>query len=195
MRRALFWSAMTAMSIWTGVAAADDNLKGTYSFAGTQVCLSAPAGFAADSKGNPTISIGNTNISVVSSEGQITYNGDGTGKGTGTFVTAVPPPNPLGASISAGTVSYTFTYTPVSNHESRVTFSPGTYRGTLTAGPAAGQEFSIDVGSRTLRVSNDHKRITSAIATPYVEKITFSGSPQAPVPRVCSSIGTQFLLD
>ncbi len=194
MRRVLFWSIVAVIPM-TGVAAADDNLKGTYSFAATQVCLSAPAGFAADSKGNPTISIGNTNISVVNSEGQITYNGDGTGKVSGTFVTTVPPPNPLGASISAGTVSYSFTYTPVSNHESRVTFTPGTYQGTLTAGPAAGQEFSIDVGSRTLRVSSDRKRITSKVTTPYVEKITFTGSPQIPVPRVCSSIGTQFLLD
>ena len=195
MRRALFWSIIAVASISTGVAAADDNLKGAYSFVGTQVCLTASEGFKADSKGSLTIPQGNTTISVVSSEGQITYNGDGTGKGTGTFVTIVPPPNPFGASISAGTVSYSFTNTPISNHESRVTFTPGTYQGTLEAGPAAGQQFAIDVGSRVLRISSDRKRITSAAATPHVEKITFSGSPQNPVARICSWTGSQSLLD
>lgn len=195
MRRALFWSIIAITSISAGVAAADDKLKGTYSFVGTQVCLSAPEGFKADSKGNLTIPIGDPSVSVLSSEGLVTYNGDGTGKGTGTFVTTVPPPNPFGAAITAGRVSYSFTYTPVSNHESRVTFTPGTYQGTLDAGPSAGQQFAIDVGSRLLRISSDRKRITTGIATPYVEKITFSGSPQKPVPRVCSWAGSQSLLD
>jgi hypothetical protein len=193
MRCALFWSIIAVTSISTGVAAADD-LKGTYSYAGTQVCLTVPAGFKEDSKGNLTLPKGDSNISVVSSEGQITYNGDGTGKGTGTFVTIVPPPT-YGAAISAGTISYSFTYTPVSDHSSRVTFTPGTYQGALDSGPAAGQQFAIDVGSRVLRISSDRKRITSGIATPYVEKITFSGSPQNPVPRICSWAGSQSLLD
>lgn len=195
MRRALFWSIIAATSISTGVAAADDNLKGTYSYVGTQVCLTSPGGFKADSKGSLTIPIGDTSVSVLSSEGQITYNGDGTGKGTGTFVTTVPPPNPPGTAVSAGTVSFSFTYTPVSNHESRMTYTPGTYQGTLDAGPSAGEHFAIDVGNRILRVSSDRKRITSAIAKPYLEKITFSGSPQNSLPRVCSWAGIQSLLD
>ena len=47
------------MSISTGVAFADDKLKGPYAVAGTQMCLTAPSGFANDSKGNLTIANGN----------------------------------------------------------------------------------------------------------------------------------------
>ena len=55
MRYAQFWSVIAVASISTGVAAAEDNLKGTYAFTGTQVCLTAPAGFKEDSKGNLAI--------------------------------------------------------------------------------------------------------------------------------------------
>ena len=71
---------------------------------------------------------------------------------------------------------------------------PGTFQGMLTAGPNAGQQFSIEGESRLFRVSDDQKKITVAIDKPYVQKITFSGSPQ-PVPRVCTSISNQSLVD
>lgn len=196
MRVALFWSTIALASTAAGAAvAAADNLKGTYSLVGAQVCLVAPAGFKQDSKGNFTIPIGDTNLSQLTTEGRVIYHGDGTGEATQTFVTIVPPPNPFGAAVSAGAISYSFTYAPEGDHAYRMTLKPGTFQGMLNAGPNAGQQFSIEGESRLFRVSDDRKKITVAIDKPYVQKIIFSGSPQDPVPRVCTSISNQSLLD
>jgi hypothetical protein len=194
MRVAPFWSTIAVASIAAGPAAAADNLKGTYTLVGAQVCLVAPAGFKQDSKGNFTIPTGDTNLSHLTTEGLIIYNGDGTGEARQTFVTIVPPPNPFGAAVSAGTVSYSFTYTPEGDRAYRMAVKPGTFEGTLNAGPNAGQQFSIEGESRLFRVSDDRKKITVAIDKPYLQKITFSGSP-TPIPRVCTSISNQSLLD
>jgi hypothetical protein len=195
MRVAQFWSTIAVASTAAGAAVAADNLKGTYSLVGAQVCLVAPAGFKQDSKGNFTIPIGDTNLSQLTTAGQVIYHGDGTGEARQTFVTIVPPPNPSGAAVSAGTISFSFTYAPEGDHAYRMALKPGTFQGMLDAGPNAGQQFSIEGESRLFRVSDDRKTITVAIDKPYVQKITFSGSPQAPVPRVCTSISNQSLLD
>lgn len=195
MRVALFWSAVAIASTAAGAVAAADNLKGTYSLVGTQVCLVAPAGFKQDSKGNFTIPIGDTNLSQLTTEGRVIYHGDGTGEVRQTFVTIVPPPNPHGAAVSAGTISFSFTYAPEGDHAYRMTPKPGTFQGMLNAGPNAGQQFSIEGESRLFHVSDDRRKITAAIDKPYVQKITFSGSPQTPVPRVCTSISNQAMLD
>ena len=150
--------------------------------------------FKQDSKGNFTIPIGDTNLSQLTTEGRVMYHGDGTGEARQTFVTIVPPPNPFGAAVSAGTVSYAFTYAPEGDHAYRMTVKPGTFQGMLDAGPNAGQQFSIEGESRLFRVSDDRKKIAVAIDKPYVQKITFSGSP-TPVPRICTSISNQSLLD
>ena len=192
--RVVFWSTIAVASIAAGAAAAADNLKGTYSFVGAQICLVAPAGFKQDSKGNMTIQIGDTNLSHLTTEGRVVYNGDGTGEARQTFVTIVPPPNPFGAAVSAGTISYAFTYTPEGEHAYRMALKPGSFQGMLDSGPNAGQQFSIEGESRLFRVSDDRKKITVAIDKPYVQKITFSGSP-TPVPRVCTSISNQSLVD
>ncbi len=194
MRVALFWSTIALASTAAAAAAAADNLKGTYSLVGAQTCLVAPAGFKQDSKGYFTIPIGDTNLSQLTTEGQVTYHGDGTGEARQTFVTIVPPPNPYGAAVSAGTMSYSFTYTADGEHAYRMALKPGTFQGMLTAGPNAGQQFSIEGESRLFRVSEDGKKITVAIDKPYVQKITFSGSSQ-PVQRVCTSISNQSLID
>ena len=81
------------MAISTGVAFADDKLKGTYAAAGTQMCLVAPSGFANDSKGNPTIANGDDSyVSRINFQGRLTFNGDGTGTASGTFMSMPPPP-------------------------------------------------------------------------------------------------------
>lgn len=193
MRVALFWSTIAVASTAAGAAVAADNLKGTYSLVGAQVCLIAPGGFKQDSKGNFTIPIGETNHSQLTTEGQVIYHGDGTGEARQTFVTIVPPPNPWGAAVSAGTMSYSFTYAPEGDHAYRMTLKPGTFQGMLDAGPNAGQQFSIDGDSRMFRVSDDGKKITAAIDKPYLQKITFSGS-SVPVQRVCTSISNQQLV-
>ena len=194
MRVALFWSTIAVASTAAGAAVAADNLKGTYSLVGVQTCLVAPGGFKQDSKGNFTIPIGDTNLSQLTTEGEVIYHGDGTGEARQTFVTIVPPPNPYGAAVSAGTISYSFTYAPEGDHAYRMALKPGTFQGLLNAGPNAGQQFSIEGESRLFRASDDGKKITAAIDKPYIQKITFSGSSQ-PVQRVCTSISNQSLTD
>jgi len=194
MRVALFWSTIAVASTAAGAAVAADNLKGTYSLVGVQTCLVAPGGFKQDSKGNFTIPIGDTNLSQLTTEGEVIYHGDGTGEARQTFVTIVPPPNPYGAAVSAGTISYSFTYAPEGDHAYRMALKPGTFQGMLDAGPNAGQQFSIEGESRLFRASHDGTKITAAIDKPYVQKITFSGSSQ-PVQRVCTSISNQSLTD
>jgi hypothetical protein len=193
MRVSLFWSTIVIASTAAGTATAD-NLKGTYSLVGVQTCLVAPAGFKQDSNGNFTIPIGETNLSQLTTEGQVIYNGDGTGEARQTFVTIVPPPNPYGAAVSAGTVSYSFTYTPEGDHTYRMAVKPGTFQGMLNAGPNAGKQFSIEGESRLFRASDDGKKITVAIDKPYVQKITVSGDSQ-PVQRVCTSISNQAMMN
>jgi hypothetical protein len=194
MRVTLFWSTIVVASTAAGAAGAADGLKGTYALAGAQVCLVSPAGFKQDSKGNYTIPIGDTNLSQLTTEGLVTYNGDGTGEAKQTFVTIVPPPNPYGAAISAGTMTYQFTYAPEGEHTYRMAIKPGTFQGMLDAGPNAGKQFSIEGDSRLFRVSDDRKKITAAIDKPYLQKISFSGSSEA-VQRVCTSISNQAMLD
>jgi hypothetical protein len=111
-----------------------------------------------------------------------------------TFVTIVPAPSVHGEAVSAGTMSYQFTYTPEGEHSYRMAGKPGTFQGMLTAGPNAGQQFAIEGDSRLFRVSDDGRKITAAIDKPYVQKISFSGS-STPVPRVCTSISNQARLD
>ena len=195
MRAAIFWSTIAIASTAAGAAADADNLKGTYSFVGTQTCLVAPAGFKQDSKGNFTIPIGATNLSLLTSEGLVIYHGDGTGEARHTFVTIVPAPSAYGEAVSAGTISYSFTYAAEGERAYRMAPKPGTFQGMLNAGPNAGQQFSIEGESRLFRVSDDRKKITVAIDKPYVQKITFSGSPGDAVPRVCTSISNQSLID
>ena len=194
MRVSLFWSTIVIASTAAGAAAAADNLKGTYALVGAQSCLVAPAGFKQDSAGNFTIPIGETNLSQLTTEGQVIYHGDGTGEARQTFVTIVPPPNPWGAAVSAGTVSYQFTYTPEGDHAYRMAIKPGTFQGMLNAGPNAGKQFSIEGESRLFRASDDGKKITVAIDKPYVQKITLSGESQS-VQRICTSISNQSLVD
>src|SRR4051794_39814299 len=145
MRVALFCSTIAVASISAGTASAADNLKGTYYLAGTQVCLVASAGgVKQDKNGNFTIPIGETNHNQLTTEGRVIYHGDGTGEAKQSFVTIVPPPNPFGAAVSAGTISYSFTYEREGDHAYRMTLKPGTFKGELNAGPNAGQQFSIE---------------------------------------------------
>lgn len=198
MRSAPFLTTLVVASTAAGAASAADNLnnlKGTYYLVGTQVCLVASAGgFKQDKNGNFTIPIGETNHSQLTTEGQVIYNGDGTGEARQNFVTIVPPPNPYGAAVSAGTMSYSFTYKPEGDHAYRMAIKPGTFKGELNAGPNAGQQFSIEGDSRLFRVSDDGKRIAAAIDKPFVQKISFSGSSQ-PVERVCTAISNQSMIN
>jgi hypothetical protein len=187
------------MSISTGLAFADDQLKGTYAVAGTQMCLAAPSGFANDSKGNPTIANGNDSVASANNfQGRYTFNGDGTGSLSGTFVT-IPPPAPdsrnVKAAVSAGSFSYSFTHTPVANNSFNATMTP-TFQGMIDFGPRAGQQFTIDPPHlRVFLISNDRTHGTVVTTTPDVEHITFSDASHTTQARICYVSGSLVRLD
>ena len=187
------------MPIPTRAAFADDNLKGHYAVAGSQMCLIAPSGFANDSKGNPTIANGNDSVASANNfQGRFTFNGDGTGSVSGTFVSILPPApesRNLKAVVGAGTFSYSFTLTPAANNSFSTTMTPGTYQGTINSGPRAGQQFTIDSGHRVFQVSNDQTRGTVATRTPDVEHITYSDPSQTSLARICFASGSLVRLD
>lgn len=190
----------TTMSISTGVAFADDKLKGSYAVVGTGVCLTAPSGFANDSKGNPTSPNGNDSFETANNfQGRFIFNGDGTGSVSGTFVSILPPApdtrTALKAAMLAGTFSYSFTHTPVANNSFNSTLKPGTYQGMINSGPRAGQQFTIDSVHRVFQVSNDQTHGTVATTTPDVEHITFSDPSHTSLARICFVSGSLVRLD
>ena len=190
-------SIFTTMSISTGLALADDKLKGTYAVAGISACLFAPSGFANDSKGNPAIANGSDSFVGTSNfQARLTFNGDGTGTASGTFV-IMPPPPPAKATVGAGTFSYSFTHTPVVNNSFATIPTLGTYKITVNYGPSAGLQFWIDDSfHRVFQLSNDQKYGTVATTTPELEHVSWSeGSETKSLPRVCYVAGSLARLD
>ena len=196
--RVRFWSIVAVASISTGVAAADDKLKGHYAVTGSQMCLTAPSGFSNDSKGNPTIANGNDSLAFGNNfQGRFSFNGDGTGSVSGTFVT-IPLPDSrtdFKAAVSAGTFSYSFTYSPIVNNSFENDMTPGTYKGTIDYGVRAGQQVTIDSLHRVFQVSNDQRSGTYATTTPNVEHITFSDPSHTSLARICFVSGGLVRLD
>jgi hypothetical protein len=188
-------SIFTTMSISTGLALADEKLKGTYAVAGISACLFAPSGFANDSKGNPAIANGSDSFVGTSNfQARLTFNGDGTGTSSGTYV-GMPPPPPAKATVSGGIFTYPFTHTPVANNS--LTFTPGTYKGNVTYGPSAGFQFAIDDSfHRVVQLSNDQKYGTIATTTPEVEHLSWSeGSETKTLARICYLAASLVRLD
>jgi hypothetical protein len=186
------------MSIATGVAFADDKLKGTYGVAGTSACLVAPSGFANDSKGNPTIANGDDSsvLWAQNFQARLTFNGDGTGTASGTFM-SMPPPPPAKAAVGAGTFSYSFTHTPVVNNSFATIPTPGTNKFTVNYGPSAGLQGAIDDSfHRVFQLSNDQKYGTVATTTPELEHLSWSeGSETKTRVRICYVAGSLARLD
>jgi hypothetical protein len=154
------------------------------------MCLTAPSGFSNDSKGNPTIPNGNNSFfSSNTFQAQFAFNGDGTGKVTGTYTSINPPPPDSRSapkpSMGGGMFSYEFTTTSILDQHFSTTSKPDTNRGTVDFGPAAGQQYTIDVVNRGFVISLDRKSIAGAVDTPTVETITYSGSPNVHMPRSC----------
>lgn len=190
-------SIFTTMSISTGLAFADDKLKGTYAVAGISARLFAPSGFANDSKGNPAIANGSDSfVGTLNFQARLTFNGDGTGTTSGTYV-GMPPPPPAKAAVSGGTFMYAFTHTPVANNSLTFTPTPGTNRVNVTYGPSAGRQLAIDDSfHRVVQLSNDQKYGTVATTTPEVERLSWSeGSETKTLARICYLAGSLVRLD
>ena len=194
MRRATFFSIAAIFLAWPGLACADDDddsgPKGTYFIVGSQACLYGNAGF--DSINQPN----DDNIYSQSGNSQsvATYNGDGTGTVSGTFVSIVVPPTPgFRPSASNGTFQFSFTHSSVSNNSFTSALVPGSYTGTISSGPRAGQTFTVDRVDRTHLITNNGKTITAADVIAAVENITYSGAPFGPFQRICwhESVGNR----
>jgi hypothetical protein len=199
-KTALSWPMIAVSLSVTGSAAADENPTGRYAIVGVRFCLWAPSGFATNSNGDPTYPNENNSYQGMNNiQGVQVFNGDGTGKTTGTYVGMTPPPpdsrSSPKASVGAGTFSYEFTHTPVSNNSFTITSKAGTIQGTITHGPGVGQSYSIDKNEYVAVISNDQKQITYASVTPYVENLTLSGSPPRTVGRSCFGSISGFRLD
>ena len=178
----------------TASAFATDYPNGVYLTSGIQMCLSAPSGFSNDAKGNPTIPNGTNSFFAGNTyQGLITYHGDGTGQIAGTFTSINPPmpgPGPK-PSLGGGTFAFEFTNTPIVDHRFSATSKPGTDKGIIDFGTAAGQSYSIDSVRRDYIVSDDQKTMAVTIAAPFVETITYSGSSNVHIPRSCMITGNQ----
>jgi hypothetical protein len=191
--RSLLLSSICSLA-FTVAAFAADYPKGTYSVSGFQMCLTAPSGFASDSRGNPTIPNGNNSFFAANTlQGMFTYNGDGTGQVTGVYTSITPPPPDSRSApkpaISGGTFSYEFTTTPIVDHRFSISTKPEMAKGTIDLGTAAGQQYSLDLVHRDFFVSNNSKTMTMTVVTPYVETVTSSGSPNVHTTRSCMVTG------
>lgn len=157
--------------------AAPPSLKGQYAFTGESSCLISTtvmagtpqtnSGFTADLKAK-----GPSFVDSFSVHGVRTFNGDGTGTVVGTSV-AITYDN-VSPSASSQDFQFSFTYTmqPDGTFTSHVV--PGSFLGTIVAGPRTGQTVTVDDFSLNGATSQDGKSITLATDTPAVETHSFS---------------------
>lgn len=197
--RCLLLGSIFSSAVSVGAVAADYP-KGTYFGSGTGICLNAPSGFSNDSKGNPTIPNGNNSFfSTLTFQAMFVFSGDGAGQVTGIYTGINPPPpdsRPAPKpSMSGGTFAYDATTTPIVDHRFSVTSTPGTNKGTVDFGLAAGQQYTVDVTKRDYVVANDQKTMAVTVATPYVETITLSGLPDVHTTRSCTVAGNLSRMD
>ena len=182
-----------ALSLANQLEAGDKYLRGEYAVVGETTCVSH--WLVNPSYPNSDIYPYWTNTS--STQGTITFNGDGTGSGEVLWVERTHPiytpipngnlpffasywPNPLGhlGQTSTDIISFQFTYTVVSaNGAITRTQTPGTVKGTVITGPLAGQTFESTPVTLTGFVSRDNGTIVSStpLDPPEIVTTTFSG--------------------
>lgn len=187
MRHVIIWASSAVMLICAaGASAAPPQLKGRYAVTGSAVCLAAPGfdGLASLSPtpGHPVFSI---SVNVLATR---TYNGDGTGKAEGrqVYITTPLPGGGMSAptggqpvphpSAGSNEFSFKFTYDVDANGIFTTAMVPGSFLGTVTAGPRNGQTYTVDNLFLSGLVSGDNKIIDVATTTPTVEKVEYSDS-------------------
>ena len=82
-------------------------LKGDYSFVSTQVCTQSPSGFAPSPSFAP---LGPTTLQNTTSQGVVTYNGDGTGSFTGRSTSITSNINATVSTPSLSSITCSLTY-------------------------------------------------------------------------------------
>jgi hypothetical protein len=125
MKRALILSASFVLAAWAAPAVAQNSiLTGRYGVTGSATC---------------NLSFGG--VSIFTTEGIYTFNGDGTGSAAEATLT-----NTAGVIGSTTTNNHTFTFKYVVRHDRSfsLTTDPGSFSGTITSGPNAGLTFSVE---------------------------------------------------
>jgi hypothetical protein len=164
--------------VWVGsTLAAPPSLKGDYAFTGEASCLSSttvkggtpqsPSGFTDLKVSGPSF------IDSFSVQGVRAFNGDGTGTVSGTSVGITYDDS--SPSASSQTFTFSFTYTIQPDGTIATDLVPGSYLGTIVAGPRAGQTITINDFFLAGIPSADNKTLTLATPSPpTVETLTFS---------------------
>jgi hypothetical protein len=171
MQRVLMLSVSVVAMTWAANAVADSpNLKGEYGFTGSGACLIASMGKGFNPNLTPTDGSFGSSDAV---EGIRTFNGDGTGKVSGTSMGITIPANTTSAESS--NFQFSFTYTVNGDGSFTADPVPGTFNGTVTAGPRATQTYTIsNQPTLTGLISNNGATLTAATLTPQIETIKFS---------------------
>lgn len=201
-------SPMLALMVLSGGALADSpKLKGAYAFTGFHACLFAPGTSTSPTNPTPGTALPNSGFNAslqpnaaksfsasAAVEGIRTFNGNGTGTVKGRSVgLAVPPtPGPTGSgyptfppSASSDDFSFSFTYTVNGDGSFTTQMTPGSYVGSVVAGPRAGQTYTIDMlPPQTGMIGVDGRDLVVANVDAAVETVSYSNGDVWP--RICN---------
>jgi hypothetical protein len=177
--------SFAAMSFATSAVADTPALEGKYAFTGSATCIVSnsadlpPPGFNSDFFTDSVGAVGSFAV-----EGIRTFYPGGTGTVRGRSMGVDFFPHSYHGSASADKFSFSFTYTVNANGVWTSDVTAAGISGTVTAGPRAGQTFTItNFPTVTGLLSNDAEDLTLATLTPTVETITYSNNDV--VHRVC----------
>jgi hypothetical protein len=189
MKRLGLMLSVVAMTYATNAVA--DNLKGTYGFTATGICLYALPDFLAGPIPfiAPDGSVPNSGYftQYFDNQGTVTFNGDGTGtiKLSSQGFRLSPQLNIFDPFATASTSTGSFTYT-VTDDTLTSNNVPGTFKGMNTVGFGAGSTFTIEgFPPVTGQISKDRKTIIEAFLTPGVETVTAQNGTASK--RVCTN--------
>lgn len=189
----------------TMAASADDDqgssrtLKGSYAFSASASCVFSsatlgpvyipPLGFTPN-----FVPIGHASANSFSSNGVLTFNGDGTGSSTGRTITiGDPDPGDSGATNGIDNSS-NFTYTVAD--DGTFTFAQGPITSTFVAGPRVGiQTSTTGVPPAVGHVSRDKKTLVFGSFDPAVESTTRLDLGVVESVRICHRSNTAVRID
>jgi hypothetical protein len=179
--------SVVAMTYATNAVA--DQLKGTYSFTATGICLYAlpdfltgPVPFIAPDGAVPNSGYFTQYFDTL---GTVTFNGNGTGTSelSSQGFRLSPQLNIFGPFATVSTLTGSFTYTVT---DDTLNYVPGTFNGMTTVGFGAGTTFTIEnIPPLTGQISKDRKTIIQAALTPGVETVTAQNGTISK--RVCTN--------
>jgi hypothetical protein len=184
---------LSAVAMTYATNAVADQLKGTYGFTATGICIYALPDFLAN-VGVPFVApsgaVPNSGYftQYFDNQGTVTFNGDGTGTSKLFSMGFRLPPqlnifDPF-ASSTAATLSFTYTLNGDDTFTSNV--MPETFEGTTTVGFGAGSTFTIEnLPPLTGQISKDHKTIIEASLTPGVEMVILQNGTTSN--RICTN--------